>query len=836
MFLTVFLFGAWTGEVTGQTTVDFTVNTSYYETSSVGGEDGSAGIFDALSGTGLGMFASWESGFTVNYRELKVNGDNTGAVRNLQVGDKLTIVIDATTVRGETGFALVTGVPSTINFDNRRANSRLSVQQTGLNNQYFLSDFTSGPANFDFNSSTTRFDYTFEITKTSQSTVNVRMNANSVDYNNFDIVLGGDAGLNLSHIAIWLKDDWNGTSRQDVFAKDMAITNSGSIQVGYGLTGTNTFTPGLITDGLAANSTSTVSSNSVLVGGESGTKVIFNQNNSYTGSTTINTNATLELQSDLINSVIKVQDGATLEITGDRTVQGLVIQDGGTVTIDGNLTVTGTLDIAAGNTLVVPSGSGLNASTIEYNSTGSIQFNRSLTRATQTVEEVEQYRGWRLLSSPATVPFSSWLSGIWTQGGTGADYDGGTPNVFASVGSTSGTLVRTNITEFNTNVTAGQGYAVYVYESDFGGANSGWPKTLSFKGAENAEGTAFTPTHTSGTQYAIAGNPFSATIQFDNLTRGADLADKVWVYDPATDNVIARTDGSGDFNGLITPFQGFWIEYDGPGSTLTFPAAAKSSGGTFYAKEVQRPRLVLDFNDGTFSNSAWITFDHNASQGYDQMDAVQFAGMSGIGAQLYTIVDDKSVDINFMPAEFDEVIEYPLGYYTSLGGSVNISVRELQLPGNVTASIVNTVTGEVIELNDDTVISFDAPMSKRNPADENSLVASAQSSEFKLRFAPPTSTSSEIASELPAELSLSQNFPNPFNPTTTISFSLPVNGQVRLAVYNTLGQQIAELVNGEMSAGTHTTNFDASSLSSGVYVYRIEAAGQVLSKRMTLVK
>lgn len=447
--------------------------------------------------------------------------------------------------------------------------------------------------------------------------------------------------------------------------------------------------------------------------------------------------------------------------------------------------------------------------------------------------------GWRLLSSPAVVPFNTWLSGIWTQGGAGANTTNGTSNVFTSSQSVGTTLDRQNITDFTQNVQAGRGYAVYVYESDFGGGRSGWPKALTLSGAESAAPVAVEFVALGeNTLFALAGNPFSSTIQFDNLTRNQSLKNTVWVYNPASDAYISRSNGSGSFDGLITPFQGFWVTFgEGEGNgTLTFPASAKTSGGTFYSKEVQRPRLVMDFTDGTFSNSAWVTFDQSASEGYDQMDADQFSGMSGVGAQFYTIVDNKPVDINFIPAEFDEIIEFPLGYYTSQGGTVSITVRELTLPENVTASIVNTSTGEAIILDNDVVISFEAPVSKRNPAEDNKLTASVQASQFKIRFTPPTSTSTEIGTDLPVGVELSQNYPNPFNPATQIRFAVPVSGEVRLAVYDLLGREIAVLVNGGMSAGSHSVNFDAASLGSGVYVYRLDAAGQTLTRKMTLVK
>ena len=83
---------------------------------------------------------------------------------------------------------------------------------------------------------------------------------------------------------------------------------------------------------------------------------------------------------------------------------------------------------------------------------------------------------------------------------------------------------------------------------------------------------------------------------------------------------------------------------------------------------------------------------------------------------------------------------------------------------------------------------------------------------------------------------LSQNYPNPFNPTTTISYILPQSGMVRLTLYNILGQEIRTLVNEVKEAGTHTFNFDASDLNSGVYVYKIESGSFTQTKKMTLVK
>ncbi|MFA5806017.1 MAG: exo-alpha-sialidase [Melioribacteraceae bacterium] len=89
---------------------------------------------------------------------------------------------------------------------------------------------------------------------------------------------------------------------------------------------------------------------------------------------------------------------------------------------------------------------------------------------------------------------------------------------------------------------------------------------------------------------------------------------------------------------------------------------------------------------------------------------------------------------------------------------------------------------------------------------------------------------------LPTEFQLMQNYPNPFNPTTSISFSIPQAVFVTLKVYDMLGREISTLVNGELEAGYHEVNFDASKLASGIYFYKLQVGGFVDMKKMILTK
>ena len=90
--------------------------------------------------------------------------------------------------------------------------------------------------------------------------------------------------------------------------------------------------------------------------------------------------------------------------------------------------------------------------------------------------------------------------------------------------------------------------------------------------------------------------------------------------------------------------------------------------------------------------------------------------------------------------------------------------------------------------------------------------------------------------QLEYNFNLNQNYPNPFNPSTQIQYALPEATQVTLEVFNSVGQKVMELVNGQQSAGYHTATFNASGLSSGVYFYKLSTSSFINTKKMLLIK
>ncbi len=103
-------------------------------------------------------------------------------------------------------------------------------------------------------------------------------------------------------------------------------------------------------------------------------------------------------------------------------------------------------------------------------------------------------------------------------------------------------------------------------------------------------------------------------------------------------------------------------------------------------------------------------------------------------------------------------------------------------------------------------------------------------------FTTELATSINGNSDLPREFTLKQNYPNPFNPSTVIEFALPQTSNVRLEVFNIVGQRVATLANETRQAGVHQVDFDASHFASGIYFYRLETGRNVMTRSMMLIK
>lgn len=469
--------------------------------------------------------------------------------------------------------------------------------------------------------------------------------------------------------------------------------------------------------------------------------------------------------------------------------------------------------------------------------------------------------GYRLLSSPVEVSLQNFLAPVWTQGATaGADTDAGNPNVFTWNNSATNDDAAnwSGVTDLTANLSAGNGVLVYVFQDDVYETPGSFPKTLSVSGTVNT--LPVTPTMNSNSGgLTLVGNPIASIISWTALSR-TDLSNTVYAWDPNTTLGDGGTDANnpsagswktyntsiGDLtDGRIHPFQAFFVQTSGNSPVLSIAQGAESTGGSFYGKETAPYAVRLQLDGEAISASKWLSFTGDAEVGRDNSDALQFQPLSLEYSLLASkLTDGTLLDINNLPVDLQETVRFPLIVESTQSGTHTLRVTELNLPTGYEVSILDNVTSLEHPLTLDFELSFElGTVAKNVPTPQNviasgNLVAKAVEGDdrFELIVSPGTTLSNGILSELPAELALGQNYPNPFNPTTRIAFELPSSQFVKLSVFNMLGQEVSTLLQSEMNAGSHFVNFDASQLSSGVYVYRLEAVGQVITRKMTLVK
>lgn len=620
----------------------------------------------------------------------------------------------------------------------------------------------------------------------------------------------------------------------------------------------------------------------------SGTNVIIDNNASISNTLSL-ISGTLQINGDLTSNIVNGSTGSlsllgnvdistvspapvtvSFEGTDDQSINsfdefnGLIVnKSSGELNANTDIIVNGTLTLSQGDLVI---GSGLNLLAPNRTITsGQIRFLRELTS-----------QGWYLLSSPVDTDFDNFLDGTLTQGYSGStlgveylDVPGDSlqPNVLFYKESELGTdLDRWRYPVSSTeDVSAGTGYFVYAFGNVDGDAryNDPLPDTLDVGGTEfDGDGSTLdfgvTYTASADTGWNLIGNPFGATLNWDagNWTKN-DIDNTIYVWDKTANN------GNGEYlvwngitgslgSGLIAPFQGFWVKANTIGASLIADLDDKTTGGVFRKTNpneknrledlVESPVIGFTLRTDGLEKESFIMFSEEGLVGKDSFDAYQLEPFTDSYLELYTKHKDGSpLVINHLPRKFGKEIEIPIyldAFKNGAGisGSFEINLSSLEnIPESWVLTLENSSNGneKVIQLGESIDFTFSSTFAKSKASGykvkENKQRSNPQ---FILKIEP-----GDDAFGLPAEFELGQNYPNPFNPSTTFVFDLPVQSPVTLEVYDILGRKVTSVIqNTTYQAGSYEVPWNASSLASGIYLYRIVTSEGVKIKKMTLIK
>lgn len=484
------------------------------------------------------------------------------------------------------------------------------------------------------------------------------------------------------------------------------------------------------------------------------------------------------------------------------------------------------------------------------------------------IGRISNSEAWRHLgASLQGLTYNDLLGSIWTQGVPGSNNPSSlNPNIFTYSIVDNGWVPLQNMAN---GIPLGVGFAVYVFEADFENQpidEQGFPKSII------VEGTLVTddytaPIHPLKNGWSMVANSFLFPINWADVyaVNAGNIDPNVYVYDSRVAdpgyrvwNAVTNT-GSSRLNGHIAAFQGFFVKTDiigGPGS-MTFPATAQRTNN----ESNLLTRSPLDFVASLDLSAQLVgkerernvqvvfsSFDTSHGLALKPMDAVPFIEFAVLNT------NDNTLNALFNVYQPEGSYTFPLilrnlefnnnGWYEESAEFVLSWDGIDNFPADWQFLITDSVTGSSFDLrntNSAVVQTEIAQLASENPVAEWTLLPQVStSSPDEVRFYLTVVAGSPVNigenTDTPMGIALEQNYPNPFNPVTNIRFSLNEGADVRLEVFNLMGQRVATLQDGFKQAGSHTVAFDAVNLSSGVYIYRLQAAGQVLTRKMTLVK
>ena len=285
------------------------------------------------------------------------------------------------------------------------------------------------------------------------------------------------------------------------------------------------------------------------------------------------------------------------------------------------------------------------------------------------------------------------------------------------------------------------------------------------------------------------------------------------------------------------------VRYSGPdtryaGKDICFSSDETGGAITDVTNPASPEELgVFGYPNTHYAHQGWLTEDHRYLFVNDELD--EYSGLTPSTRTL--IFDVQELDDPVFVGHWygptgaiDHNLYFHEGKLYEANYTAGLRVMDISYDGELSPDAIREVAYFDVYPHSDEV-AFAGSWSSY-PWFESGIIAVSSMYYGLYILAPSLSVVSAESEELPAEVALLGNYPNPFNPETTISYALPQGSKVRLAVYDLLGHEVAVLVDGSQPAGQHTVRFDGGDLPSGSYVYRLQVGEEVVARTMTLVK
>tara|TARA_B100000073_G_C23744615_1_gene574774 strand:- start:2244 stop:5030 length:2787 start_codon:yes stop_codon:yes gene_type:complete len=463
--------------------------------------------------------------------------------------------------------------------------------------------------------------------------------------------------------------------------------------------------------------------------------------------------------------------------------------------------------------------------------------------------------GFRMLSSPVSGQIlGNLLNNLWTQGMIGADVTSGSGNIWTLNLSSQSWMAVNDISAAGFSLSPGQGFLIYVFEdTDFDGT-ADLPAIINVNGSENS-GDA-TISNVPANAWVLAGNPYASTIDWDLIASDNNpFYNTAYVWDDATNSYKSWNGSSGSLtNGLIAPYQAFWVQNTFlPNQTLTISESHKvgKTGMLYRISDVpESGSVTFDLISSELSDKTFISFQNEGEEGLDHSDGYKLLPLNYADRIVaISYADGIGLDINNLPYDNEEQILIPFdvikleldeNIYVTLEEDVTLSWDISNLPNHISLKLIDQVTNTETNMNLISSITFTTQYKGSFSNNYSGTIGTYPligDPRFSLIVNYDVLNNTRNINMFPVEFALHPPYPNPFNPSTTLSFEMPKSGHIFLNIYDIKGSLIKSLLNEYKAAGTYQYKWTPKNeLASGVYFFELKTKNETERQKITFVK